>query len=151
VRMTVAAANRLGLGCTVVLAGGRPSRPTGNVLLDHLLGADIVWVDDAGYYATETAIDDTCARLRADGRRPYAMPIGGASVTGAPREGLDRPARCEGLVLDPVYTGKAMAGLIAAARRGDLAGRRIVFLHTGGMPALFANAYADWIAGPRGE
>jgi len=246
VRMTVAAANRLGLGCTVVLAGGRPSRPTGNVLLDHLLGADIVWVDDAGYYATETAIDDTCARLRADGRRPYAMPIGGASVTGAlgyvaaadelvgqlpdvdlvvtadgsggthaglvaglgdhervlgvdvgtrpdlaervpekaaeiaaragrpeptgrlqldrdrfgagygaptdaSREGLDLAARCEGLVLDPVYTGKAMAGLIAAARRGDLAGRRIVFLHTGGMPALFANAYADWIAGPRGE
>src|SRR5438034_1363420 len=83
VRMTVAAANRLGLGCTVVLAGGRPSRPTGNVLLDYLLGADVVWIDDAGYYATEAAIDHTCARLRADGRRPYAMPIGGASVTGA--------------------------------------------------------------------
>jgi len=48
-------------------------------------------------------------------------------------------ARCEGLLLDPVYTGKAMAGLIGLARAGLLApGERVLFLHTGGMPALFA-------------
>jgi 1-aminocyclopropane-1-carboxylate deaminase/D-cysteine desulfhydrase-like pyridoxal-dependent ACC family enzyme len=40
-----------------------------------------------------------------------------------------------------------MAGLIALARAGDInATDRVVFLHTGGMPALFAHAYADWIA-----
>lgn len=50
-------------------------------------------------------------------------------------------ARTEGLVLDPVYTAKAMAGLIADIRSG-VVGRdeTVVFLHTGGLPALFALA-----------
>ena len=48
-------------------------------------------------------------------------------------------ARQEGLVLDPVYTGKAMAGLIDLVRRGVLKeGQTVVFLHTGGSPAIFA-------------
>src|SRR3712207_3854416 len=48
-------------------------------------------------------------------------------------------ARMEGLILDPVYTGKAVAGLIDHARTGRL-GRDdvVVFIHTGGTPALFA-------------
>ena len=64
------------------------------------------------------------------------------------REALDVAARLEGLILDPVYTGKAMAGLVAGVREGRIRrDRRTVFLHTGGMPALFATAYADWIRG----
>jgi D-cysteine desulfhydrase len=48
-------------------------------------------------------------------------------------------ARTEGLVLDPVYTGKAMSGLIDMIAKGRFAdGRDLVFLHTGGSPALFA-------------
>jgi D-cysteine desulfhydrase len=48
-------------------------------------------------------------------------------------------ARLEGILLDPVYTGKAAAGLIAMARNGQLAGdERVLFLHTGGSPALYA-------------
>jgi D-cysteine desulfhydrase len=47
-------------------------------------------------------------------------------------------ARLEGIVLDPVYTGKAMAGLIGLSRRGYFrAGERVLFLHTGGLPAVF--------------
>jgi D-cysteine desulfhydrase/L-cysteate sulfo-lyase len=48
-------------------------------------------------------------------------------------------ARLEGLILDPIYSGKAMAGLIDHARRG-LVGpdSTVVFVHTGGLPALFA-------------
>jgi L-cysteate sulfo-lyase len=50
-------------------------------------------------------------------------------------------ATTEGLLLDPVYTGKAMAGLIDSIRRGRYASEQsIVFLHTGGAPALFASA-----------
>jgi D-cysteine desulfhydrase len=45
----------------------------------------------------------------------------------------------EGILLDPVYTGKAAAGLIGMIRRGDLPkGRKVLFWHTGGWPALFA-------------
>lgn len=259
-RMTAAVANRLGLACTVVMAGRRPDTAAGNVLLLELFGPDIVWAGSAGlrgpngvlsegpmdYYAIEAAIEDTCARLVTEGRRPYRMPIGGASPVGAlgyvraaaelreqaaaafdggqpdvvvvadgsggthsglaaglgdlelvlgvdvgarpdletqvpakaaeaarlaglpaPRGAvrldLDRvgagygaptaecreavllAARHEGLILDPVYTGKALAGLVAARRAGSItASTRTVFVHTGGMPALFAPAYASW-------
>jgi D-cysteine desulfhydrase len=48
-------------------------------------------------------------------------------------------AQVEGILLDPVYTGKAMAGLIALVRGGTFkAGQRVLFVHTGGAPALYA-------------
>ena len=52
-------------------------------------------------------------------------------------EAIRLAARHEGLVMDPVYTGKALAGLISFARAGAFDGRPAVFLHTGGTPALF--------------
>ena len=60
----------------------------------------------------------------------------------AVREAMEMVAGHEGLLLDPVYTAKAMAGLIAHVRSGRIApGSRVLFVHTGGQPALFA--YAD--------
>ena len=57
------------------------------------------------------------------------------------REAMALAARHEGLLLDPVYTAKAMAGLIAHVRSGRVApGGRVLFVHTGGQPALFAYA-----------
>jgi D-cysteine desulfhydrase len=48
-------------------------------------------------------------------------------------------ASLEGVLLDPVYTGKAMAGLIGLVRRGRFKkDERVLFLHTGGAPALYA-------------
>ncbi len=48
-------------------------------------------------------------------------------------------ARLEGLLFDPVYSGKALAGLIDLVRKGYFKGaKNIVFLHTGGSAALFA-------------
>ena len=58
------------------------------------------------------------------------------------REAISMAARLEGLLLDPVYTGKAMAGLVAHVRSGRIAaGSRVLFLHTGGLPGIFA--YGD--------
>jgi len=241
-RMTAAAANHLGLDCTIVLGSDPVDVATGNVVLDQLLGPDIVWAGPLEYYPLEAAIDAAADRLRLAGRRPYAMPLGGASTVGqlgyvraalelreqlpdttlivtadgtggthaglvagwgdhgtvlgvdvgtrpdlddvvpreaaaaatlagrpapvgtcsidhdrfgdgygAPtpscREALDLCARLEGLLLDPVYSGKGMAGLVAAVREGRIpdAGR-IVFLHTGGLPALLTPRYTDWVA-----
>ena len=49
-------------------------------------------------------------------------------------------ARTEGIVLDPIYTGKAAAGMIAHVRRGDFTrGVVLVFVHLGGTPATFAH------------
>jgi 1-aminocyclopropane-1-carboxylate deaminase/D-cysteine desulfhydrase-like pyridoxal-dependent ACC family enzyme len=46
-------------------------------------------------------------------------------------------ARTEGILVDPIYTAKALAGLVGLARSGALARRRVVFWHAGGMPGLF--------------
>jgi len=57
------------------------------------------------------------------------------------REAIALAAREEGLLLDPVYTGKSMAGLIGLARRGEFSeGETVLYLHTGGTPALFGYA-----------
>ncbi len=55
----------------------------------------------------------------------------------AEREAIIAMARSEGILVDPVYTGRALAGLIDLARQGALHGR-VLFWHTGGTPALFA-------------
>jgi 1-aminocyclopropane-1-carboxylate deaminase/D-cysteine desulfhydrase-like pyridoxal-dependent ACC family enzyme len=46
-------------------------------------------------------------------------------------------ARSEGILVDPIYTAKALAGLIARVRDGAFDGRRVVFWHAGGAPGLF--------------
>jgi 1-aminocyclopropane-1-carboxylate deaminase/D-cysteine desulfhydrase-like pyridoxal-dependent ACC family enzyme len=49
-------------------------------------------------------------------------------------------ARSEGLFLDPIYSGKAFAGLIELLHSGEISGA-ILFWHTGGIPTLFANPH----------
>ena len=62
--------------------------------------------------------------------------------TAAMNEAVLLLARLEGLLFDPVYSGKALAGMIDLVRRGDFSdAKTIVFLHTGGAAALFA--YVD--------
>ncbi len=59
--------------------------------------------------------------------------------TSAMVSAVELVARTEGILLDPVYSGKGMAGLIAQILNGEIdADETVVFLHTGGMPGLFA-------------
>ncbi len=238
--MTAAAARRLGLDVKLVLGGPAVSSLRGNMLLDSVYGAEVRYLlDDDDNDSLAAAMGAWVAELRREGRRPYALPIGGSSGLGAlgyvramrelaaqagpgpfqvvtavgscgtlaglalgarlfapgarvvgisvsrtARQIADRTAelvaesasilgiappsggarechdgfhesygvatesgaeairtcaRLEGLLLDPVYTGKSMAGLFALARAGALdAGVPVVFLHTGGLPILFA-------------
>ncbi len=53
------------------------------------------------------------------------------------RDAIATAARSEALILDPVYSAKAMAGFLTRARAAE-AGQTLLFLHTGGTPALFA-------------
>jgi D-cysteine desulfhydrase len=63
-------------------------------------------------------------------------------LTGAEREAVGMFARTEGLLLDPVYTGRAAAGLIDLIRKGFFKkSEAVLFWHTGGQPALFADKY----------
>ena len=65
---------------------------------------------------------------------------GGYAVMGDPdREAIRLLAQTEGILLDPVYTGRAMSGRLDQIRRGLIgSGETVLFWHTGGAPALFA-------------
>jgi len=66
----------------------------------------------------------------------YALPTEGM------REAVGLLARLEGILLDPVYTGKAMAGLLGWVREGRFpTDENVLFLHTGGAPALYEYAW----------
>jgi len=66
-------------------------------------------------------------------------------MSDAAREAIQILARREAILADPVYTGKALAALVDHVRRGLIArDRKICFIHTGGIPALFA--YAESLA-----
>jgi 1-aminocyclopropane-1-carboxylate deaminase/D-cysteine desulfhydrase-like pyridoxal-dependent ACC family enzyme len=56
------------------------------------------------------------------------------------REAVLLAGRTEGLVLDPIYTGKALAGLAAAVGDTIPCGGTAVLIHSGGAPGLFLNA-----------
>jgi len=240
-RQTAAAAAACGLRCVIVLRGHAPALATGNLLLDHLLGARVVF---SGERAHEQVAEEVVAAERSGGHRPYLIPIGASDEVGAAgfvsaleelkgqldelrlrvdrvvfasssfgtqaglcvgakalgfeaqlagiaidsrrervqeavvgiagrlaarigletsltpaevtsydgylgggygvlgdpeREAIQLAARYEGILLDPVYTGRAMAGLVDLVRRGELGSdETVLFWHTGGTPALFA-------------
>ncbi|WP_346012083.1 hypothetical protein [Streptomyces sp. SID3343] len=56
---------------------------------------------------------------------------------------LTLAARTEGILLDPTYTSRALAGLTPAVKDGDIKpGQRTIFLHSGGLPGLFGHQQA---------
>ncbi len=241
-RQTAAAAARYGFDCVLVLSGEKPAQVSGNLLLDQLFGAEVVWTVPS---KREQALQEAFNAAWEAGRRPYLVPYGGSNPTGASayvlalqelleqgqkpdwivfasssggtQAGLvvgarlfgfqgkilgisvDQPAgelqarvaqlatetadflgekarftadeilvndaylgqgygimgeperqavqlfaRRDGLLLDPVYTGRAAAGLIDLARKDYFgAGASVLFWHTGGTPALFAERYRN--------
>jgi D-cysteine desulfhydrase family pyridoxal phosphate-dependent enzyme len=80
-RQTAAAAARFGLDCTLVLNGEMPAQPSANLLLDQMFGAEIVTVADRAY--RDQTLQETFDKATAAGRRPYLVPYGGSSPTGA--------------------------------------------------------------------
>ncbi len=246
-RQTAAAAARQGFNCILVLSGKMPTSISGNLLLDHLFGAEIVWTKRA---VRDQTLQSTFQSAWDQGQRPYLIPYGGSNPTGAAgyayaiqelagqtgvKGQIDQPpdwivfpsssggtqaglalgarifeyptkilgisvdeqqeilqqrvcdlanqtadllgdrvklkaeeirvnadylgggygvmgepekeairlfARLEGILLDPVYTGRAAAGMIDLIRKGIFTSREtILFWHTGGAPALFASQY----------
>jgi D-cysteine desulfhydrase family pyridoxal phosphate-dependent enzyme len=244
-RQTAAAAARFGLDCTLVLNGEMRERPSANLLLDQLFGAQILTIQDRAY--RDQILQETYDQAVAAGKRPYLVTYGGSSPTGAlgyafamqefmdqnvnvdwivfgtssggthaglvlgqrvsgykgkvlgisidepeawlktrvselasdaseklgkridftsddvlaneeycqagygvltdaEREAVKLFARMEGLLLDPVYTGRAAAGMMDLIRKGFFKkDETVLFWHTGGAPALFAEKYANKI------
>lgn len=92
-----------------------------------------------------TPLFDKLDSLTPDSVRPHVRVVGdqvgkGYGVpTAAGLEAISLLARNEGMLTDPVYTGKALAGLVKDVRSGAyMPGEAVVFLHSGGVPADFA-------------
>ncbi len=80
-RQTAAAAARFGLECTLVLTGDLPSQPSANLLLDEMFGAEIVNVTDRA--DRDRILQETYDKAVQAGKKPYLVPYGGSSPTGA--------------------------------------------------------------------
>jgi len=90
------------------------------------------------------ALGGSPQRLRLDHGQVGA---GYSQLSEAGRRALSVAAETEGVVLDPVYTARALAGLHAAVAAGDVRpGQRTVFVHTGGLPGLFGHPVAAELA-----
>lgn len=77
----------------------------------------------------------------------YAGPRYGVPDEGT-IEAIQLAARTEGMITDPVYEGKSMAGLIGLIRSGEIPpGSRVLYAHLGGQPALSAYAHTPGLGG----
>lgn len=127
-RATAAAAAKLGLGCVLVLNGSPPERPTANAVLDRLLGARIEYIPSRA--ERRAASDEVMTRLRAEGRRPYFVPLGASTPVGALGfvSAVDELVE-QGVVPDAIVhagsSGGTQAGLVAGLARHRLSTRVI--------------------------
>ena len=80
-RQTAAAAAKFGFECTLVLTGELPDQPSANLLLDKLFGAKIINVIDRA--DRDRVLKETFDQAASDGKKPYLVPYGGSSTTGA--------------------------------------------------------------------
>ena len=142
----------------LVMATGSTGTQAGLVAGFHALGHDLPVMGisvrqkrERQIQAVHSLVESTLEKLEAP-----AAPIGKVLVDdgyvgegyGLPApstlEAISMTARAEGILLDPVYSGKGMAGLIGLIRQGQFkSSDNVLFLHTGGSSALFA--YEDQI------
>jgi D-cysteine desulfhydrase len=139
-RQTAAACAKLGLRCALVLSGAaRPKAEfTGNLLLDDLFGAEIVWTgeeSDKTLAAGDKRVQvmtETAERLRAEGHQPYVIPVGASNAVGAMGyiaavEELHSQLQKRGEQVDRIVfvsgSGGTQAGILAGVRALGMATR----------------------------
>ena len=122
-----------GLGARVVGINIDKDESGGMTLGEHILHL-------AGATAALLGLDHTFTAADLILRDDY-IGAGYGVIGDREREAISLTARLEGILLDPVYTGRAMGGLIDMIGNGEIGpGDRVLFWHTGGSPALFAHA-----------
>lgn len=115
--------------------------------LVHELGADLVYgVHTGAVTDPENRVRNLLADMQSadysDTIRVRLDQVGDgySALTEPVKEALRLIAQYEGIVLDPIYTGRAFAGLVAAVRDGTIQkGQKTIFLHTGGLPGFFGH------------
>lgn len=118
-RQTAAAAARFGFKCILVLTGEKPQFPSANLLLDELFGAEIVTVADRK--DRDRILQETFDRADKEGLKPYLVPYGGSSPTGAlgyafaMKEFVEQGSHVDWIVF-ATSSGGTQAGLLLGQR-----------------------------------
>ncbi|QIK05072.1 D-cysteine desulfhydrase family protein [Streptomyces sp. ID38640] len=126
-RLTAAAGARLGLDVVLVLAGAAGSSTSGNLVLDGLFGATVVWAGEVGGTQLAAAAEEVAQRLRERGAVPALIPLGGSSPLGAygytecGRELLGQAPDLDTVVV-ALGSGGTMAGLVDTLGPGKVLG-----------------------------
>jgi D-cysteine desulfhydrase len=138
-RATAFAARQLGLESVVILRTDDPAKPpaaTGNILLDKLVGAEIVWISRPAWKQRNQLLAEQADRIRAAGGTPYIIPEGGSNALGSwgyiramhelaeDLKGIASPANPV-TVLYACGSGGTGAGLVTGAKLLNLAERGI--------------------------
>ena len=137
-RATAVAAAMLGLDCRLLLRTPDPANPPaseGNILLDRMAGADIVWITPEDYARRDDYMKREGAALEAAGRRPYLIPEGASNALGAwgyiraaeelvndianLPDGSNQPCT----IINAAGSGGTSAGLLLGAKMFDLNAR----------------------------
>lgn len=82
-RITAAVARRLGLSAILVLSGTPPTEAQGNLLLDEVMGAEIVYTGEKDLTSVDRVMKEVYLEAEAKGRKPYLIPRGGATSLGS--------------------------------------------------------------------
>ncbi|MBZ5560586.1 MAG: pyridoxal-phosphate dependent enzyme [Acidobacteriia bacterium] len=127
-RVTAAIAAKLGMRAVLVANGREPDPPTGNALIDRLLGAEVVYVNSREARAPK--ILEIAERLRGEGRKPYAIPIGASIPLGALGYALAMAELVDqmpapDIIVHATSSGGTQAGLVAGCRLLGLSPRVI--------------------------
>ncbi len=156
-RATAIAAAMLGLNCRLLLRTPDPSNPPpaeGNILLDRMAGADIVWITPQEYQVRDEFFEREAASLKASGRKPYMIPEGASSAIGAwgyiraAEELVNDIANLPGganqacTIINAAGSGGTSAGLILGAKIFDL-NARIVSVNVCDDREYFVNAIGN--------
>lgn len=138
-RQTAAAAARFGFECILVLTGEMPKQPSANLLLDHLFGARIV--NAADRKDRHRVLQETFEQAAAAGKKPYLVPYGGSSPTGAlgyvfaMEEFLKQNIHADWIVFG-TSSGGTHAGLVVGQR---------VFAYKGKVLGISIDEPVEWL------
>ena len=137
VRMTAAAAQMAGMRCVAVLGGGAPDVAEGNLVLDHILGVEPIWVGSDDIAEVEQVMAETTLRISCEGGSPYEIPLGGASAMGtlgyvkAAAE-ISSHAPLGSVVYTATGTGGTQSGLVVGFGHHD----RVRGIDVGAVPGV---------------
>lgn len=144
-RVTAATAAKLGMRAVLVANGEPPAEPSANALLDRLLGAEVVYVPTREDRAPRMA--EVVDRLRTEGRRPYAIPIGASTPLGAlgfvlAMAELVEQIPAPDVIVHSSSSGGTQAGLVAGCRLLGLSTRVVAVSADASSSALQADVRA---------